>query len=97
MSKNKYHGLPTRLLDWSTSLLKELFFAASDNFNTDGTLAGLRSVGAEVELESFEALENVNIYNNKYISLLEIIIPASLKIDAVDKLKNSKYYSFIKN
>jgi hypothetical protein len=37
----QHHKLPTRLLDWTQNILIALYFAAYDNFDTDGELFAL--------------------------------------------------------
>jgi type I restriction enzyme M protein len=44
LSLAQHHGLPTRLLDWTTNLLASLYFAVRANPETDGRIFALRAL-----------------------------------------------------
>ena len=68
LSIAQHHGLPTRLLDWTHSVLVALYFAVENGVEVDGQIFALRSAGkaSEAELSSspFELADPVKYYPN---------------------------------
>lgn len=72
MAIAQHHGLPTRLLDWTQSLLVAAFFAVEKAFDQDGIIYCIKGI-PEIRTEKDEAnklfdLTQTRMYNPPHIS-----------------------------
>ncbi len=91
MALAQHHGVPTRLLDWTSNLLVALFFAVEKHQDENGLVYAINGEFSQIELGTSKSpweLQRMHLYSPRHISQR---VRAQSSLFTVQKHPNRRY------